>query len=286
MKVSVTTWSGFILFCVMLLNAPVVAADELKRVISADGSVTEIVYALNAQDLLVGVDTTSRYPGATAKLPSVGYRRTLTAEGLLALTPDAILITPESGPSTTLQRLETSGVKVVRIPEIKHPEDLLTRVELLAKTLNKEEQGALLQRQLEAQIKTLKTQAASMPDKSALLLLSAGSHGMMIGGRNTQAQMVLDALGLTNAASSVESYKPFNQESVLSMQPQLIIVAETQPGSFSLSSWPSLKATPAAQHQKIMTMDSMYLLGVGPRWPEALSEVVAFTKDTKINGNK
>lgn len=55
-----------------------------QRVISIGGDVTEIVYALNAQNLLVGRDSTSMTPKTVLSLPDVGYMRQLNAEGLLS----------------------------------------------------------------------------------------------------------------------------------------------------------------------------------------------------------
>ena len=56
------------------------SASENLRVISIDGSITEIIYALEMENTLVGIDTTSRYPKQTDTLPKVGYMRQLSAE--------------------------------------------------------------------------------------------------------------------------------------------------------------------------------------------------------------
>jgi iron complex transport system substrate-binding protein len=77
-------------------------ADSLQRLVSVNGSVTEVVYALGAQGQLVGVDTTSKYPPETQKLPNVGYQRQLSAEGVLSLQPSLVLVTEDAGPPTAL----------------------------------------------------------------------------------------------------------------------------------------------------------------------------------------
>jgi iron complex transport system substrate-binding protein len=46
---------------------PGVAAE---RIVSVNGTLTEIIYALGAQERLVGVDTTSRYPHEVETLPA------------------------------------------------------------------------------------------------------------------------------------------------------------------------------------------------------------------------
>ena len=61
------------------------AAPGAKRLVSLSGALTEVVYLLNAQNLLVGTDTTSLFPEAAQKTAKVGYVRQLSAEGLLSL---------------------------------------------------------------------------------------------------------------------------------------------------------------------------------------------------------
>ena len=84
-------------------------AEIPKRVITIGGSLTEIVYALDSQALLVGSDTTSYYPEAAEELPKVGYQRTLSAEGILSLDPDLVIVTEEAGPPAVLKQLQSTN---------------------------------------------------------------------------------------------------------------------------------------------------------------------------------
>ncbi len=47
-------------------------AQKPPRIVSVGSSLTEIFYALGAENLLVGVDSTSLYPAAARSLPQVG----------------------------------------------------------------------------------------------------------------------------------------------------------------------------------------------------------------------
>jgi iron complex transport system substrate-binding protein len=76
-----------------------------RRLVSVGGALTEIVYALEAQAELVGVDSTSQYPVAAQRLPSVGYARSLSLEGVLALAPTQVLATEDAGPPAVLRQL-------------------------------------------------------------------------------------------------------------------------------------------------------------------------------------
>ena len=75
-----------------------------------------MVYALGAQEQLVGTDTTSLYPPAARQTPKVGYMRQLSAEGLLSLKPTLIMATTAAGPASTLEQLKATGIEIAILP--------------------------------------------------------------------------------------------------------------------------------------------------------------------------
>ncbi|MGL5185865.1 MAG: ABC transporter substrate-binding protein, partial [Plesiomonas shigelloides] len=75
------------------------------RVISAGSNVTEIIVALGAGDVLVGVDSSSRLP-ADSTAATLGYIRQLPAEGMLALRPDYVIGSDEMAPASALTALQ------------------------------------------------------------------------------------------------------------------------------------------------------------------------------------
>ena len=51
----------------------------------------EIIWALGAQDQVVGIDLSTTYPPEVKNVQTVGYHRALSAEGILSLHPTAAL---------------------------------------------------------------------------------------------------------------------------------------------------------------------------------------------------
>ncbi len=92
------------------------ATIAVQRLIALGGAMTEVVYALGAEDLLVATDTTSLYPEAAMRTPKVGYLRQLSAEGLLSLQPDAIVGSSEAGPPIVIEQVRAAGVRVELVP--------------------------------------------------------------------------------------------------------------------------------------------------------------------------
>src|SRR5690606_21667121 len=89
-----------------VLTLGAAAQEQPQKIVSIGGGVTETLYALGAQDRIVAVDTTSLYPQeALETKPNVGYMRALSAEGVLALSPDLILMDGAAGPPEALELL-------------------------------------------------------------------------------------------------------------------------------------------------------------------------------------
>jgi iron complex transport system substrate-binding protein len=65
-----------------------------------------MIYALGAQANLVGVDYSSTYPAEIKKLPTVGYHRALSAEGILSLKPTLIIDDNNIGPENVVRQLQ------------------------------------------------------------------------------------------------------------------------------------------------------------------------------------
>ncbi len=99
-------------------------AEEARRIVSVAGSLTEIVYALGAEDRLVGVDATSLHPPSARALPQVGYHRSLSAEGILSLAPDLVLASETAGPPAILDQIRSAGVPIRIVAGELSPEGL------------------------------------------------------------------------------------------------------------------------------------------------------------------
>jgi iron complex transport system substrate-binding protein len=82
--------------CVLCLSLASSLAGE--RVVSVGGGITEILHALELEESIVGVDTSSVYPESVTGMPQVGYARALSAEGVLSLNPTLVVCSEDAGP--------------------------------------------------------------------------------------------------------------------------------------------------------------------------------------------
>lgn len=255
------------------------AGSQPARIIAAGGVVTEIVYALGRSDLLVGVDTTSTYPGTALKeKPNVGYVRALSSEGLLSLKPTTLVAVESAGPRDVLKTVEEAGIKIVTIPEVATPAGISTKVREISELLGEKEKGAALADDIDKQFLAVDVLRAQIKKpRRALFILSFMNGRAMVGGRNTSADGILKLAGLENVASVLEGWKPISDEALFEAAPDVIVAMAHGPQDTTVDSImavPAFAATPAAKSKSILIFDGGYLLSFGPRTPTAARDLI------------
>jgi iron complex transport system substrate-binding protein len=83
------------------------------RVVCVSKQINEFLYAIGAESVLVARDLTSIYPPQITKLPSVGYHRALSAEGIVSMRPTMLLTDGNLGPEAVVNQVKQVGIPVV-----------------------------------------------------------------------------------------------------------------------------------------------------------------------------
>ncbi|MER3622674.1 ABC transporter substrate-binding protein [Klebsiella pneumoniae] len=248
----------------LLIAFPLLSHAAVERLVTLGGDVTEIVYALHAEESLVARDSTSSWPPAAQKLPDVGYLRQLNAEGILALRPQLVLASAQAQPSLVLHKVQASGVKVVNVPGGESLSAIDNKVAVIAEALGKTAAGDALRQQLQQQIAAIPTQPVA---KRVLFILSHGGMNTLVAGQ-------IPAAGWQNAMQGFDHYRAMTQEGVAASQADLVVISadglKGMGGEAGLWKLPGLAQTPAGRHKQLLTIDDMALLGFGPRTPQAI----------------
>lgn len=251
-----------------------VHAAEPSRVVTLGGSVTEIVYGLGQGGRLVGDDQSSLYPEAATKLPRVGYYRAVPVEGVLSLKPDLVLASEQAGPPEALKRLAGVGVRVVTVSDAPSVDSLKSRIRAIAGALGVAAAG---ERMVEDVTQEL-ARAEAIPATRARALLLINRTGSPQGaGRDTAANEVMQLAGLDNVLQDQQGYKPLSAEAMGALAPDLIVVTqaslEAGGGMEKFLSLPGIASTQAAAKRRVVVMDDLLILGMGPRLPLALTQL-------------
>lgn len=258
----------------MIIAFPLLVCAAPARLVTLGGDITEIIYALGAQDQLVARDSTSLYPPQARTLPDIGYLRQLNAEGILAMRPDRVLVSELAQPSLVLQQIQQSGVAMTTVPGRSDLNAIDNKIRIVAEAIGNQAAGETLRHQVRQQIAALSGQPLN---KRVLFILSHGGMTAMAAGQQTGADAAIRAAGLQNAIQGVNHYQPLSQEGIIASQPDLVVISAEAVkdigGETALWTLPGLAQTPAGHNKQVLLVDDMALLGFSVRTPEAIRQL-------------
>ena len=244
-------------------------AEDPSRVVVAGGSIAEMLYALDVGGLIVAVDSTAAYLPETSALPSVGYVRNLSAEGILALKPSLILGEHDMGPVEVLNQISSVEVEVKRIEERHSTQGIVDKFICIARVLDKEGAAREILKSQFAEIVTSlgKANVASADMPRAALILNFVDNQPIVAGANTSGDGLLRMAGAENVFSDIEGWKPLSRELLIAANPQHIVVTERALKSIGglqgMLSDPLLASTDALNGDNVHAYGGMSLLGFG-----------------------
>ena len=279
-------------FAACALSAPAVWSQTLAtarqpRIVSVNGAMTEIVFALGAGSQLAGTDTTSLFPDAALRTPKVGYMRQLSAEGLLSLKPDTVIGTTEAGPGVVMDQLRSAGVNVALVEADHTWAEVQRKVAAVGQATARGAEARALQARLDADWAGVQATVARQTGRKrrAIFILSHAATPQ-VAGKQTAADAMLNYAGLVNAftdaqASPFSGYRPMTAEALVRAAPEVMVTTtqgiEASGGLEKFCSRPGLELTPAYRQRSLVALDALYLIGFGPRLPQAVAELHRFS---------
>ncbi len=252
---------------------------DSSRLVSIGGSLTEIIYALGEEGKLIARDQTATYPEAAAALPDVGYMRQLAPEGVLSVSPSALLVIEGSGPPEALEVLSHAGVEYQTVPESFSHDGILVKVRAVGQALGVPDKAEALASELDTALKAVEQRTADITTrKRVLFVLSAEGGKIQASGTGTAADGIIALAGAVNAIDEYSGYKALTEEAIIEAAPDVILMMD-RGGDHSASNAdlignPAIALTEAGRNHAIIRLDGAYLLGFGPRTAEAVSDLV------------
>jgi len=263
----------YLLTFLLSISINIIACEKAvdpNRITSAGGSITEIIYFLEQESKLIAVDITSNFPASARELPSIGYVRQLSAEGVLSLDPTLIIGENDMGPPSVIEQIKRTNVEIKILPEIHSASGIINKIECVAKMIGMNDNEIdFYNNKLIEQIAELNAITSKVDSKKIIYILSMQSGSPLIAGSNTSGDGLISLAGGINPLSSFEGWKPVGTESIIQAEPELILISERGLNGFGtieeLKRHPALYLTPAAQNDNIIALDGMASLGFGPR---------------------
>lgn len=230
----------------LLVAAMPTGAVERLRIVSLAPSLTEIVYAAGAGAALVGTVEYSDYPAEARSLPRVGDGWSVDVERVLALRPDVVLAWSSGTPQTTIERLESVGLRVVTVPTFRLADvsAALRQVGRLAGTPAVAEDAA---RRFDNEVDRLRRLHAGAHMLTVFIQID-DQPLFTVGGRHVLSEVV-ELCGGRNVFAGLAQVAPqVDVEAVIARDPQVILSTDdtvADPAAM-WRRWPQLKSVRAA----------------------------------------
>lgn len=218
-----------------------------ERIVSTSPFITQVVEALGVEDQLVGVDTTSRYNEFLKTLPDIGYRISLSTEGILSLKPTLVLWSSESGPALVVEQVNGTGVSSHLLNKPENFQDLQALVDRLGTVLNVEEKSKEVNETLTRSYQKLQEATVQRGDRKAIFIMDQmGGHGSKsFAGADTSANHLIEMIGMTNPfASQFTSYKSVNLETQIQQGADVVLMGQLK--EFAEKDSPIVRRDPSA----------------------------------------
>ena len=252
------------------------------RMVSLLPSLTEYLFALDQGHRLVGRTNWCRFPPEAQSIPVVGSLDNPVIEIILELSPDAILAGPFLR-EEQVDHLESLNLKVATFDH-QNWATIVRDLSLLGKMIDREEDVQKLMRDLDKRRRTIVAQARERGrDKPIRTLLLYSLEPLYSCGANTFVHEWIEAAGGQNlAADSASPWPMLSLESVLTKQPEVILVSKGGGNPEDLTK--KIRRLPgdpiwgqvnAVRHNRIFLLDGDTLAVAGPRLLSALEQIAA-----------
>jgi len=247
----------------------------VRRIVSLAPNLTETVYALGAQDRLVGVTDFCDYPPAARQKTSVGGAVSPSIEQIVALKPDLVLAQAITmNRRETVDALEHLGIAVYSANS-RSVDGILDSTRHIAELVGASEQSAVLLKTLRARLDDLKLRLAGRPLRRVLFVV--WTEPLVSIGRQT---FIADALRLAGAESIVETEQDWPRlslEEVVRLQPEFLVFASSHSESVrttveDLSERPGWRGLDAIRQRRIAAISDA-INRPAPRLVDALEDL-------------
>ncbi|HEV7232004.1 MAG TPA: ABC transporter substrate-binding protein [Bacteroidia bacterium] len=257
---------------------------DTERIVCVSKQLTELIFALGAGDKVVAVDLSSTYPEAVKKLPTVGYHRMLSAEGIISMKPTVVFYNSGQdasiGPATVLPQLQKVGIPLKEWKGTDNIEDTKALIRDLGAYLHAETKADSLCKKLDADMQLATARLKGYTDKPSVMIIHFGraSNIYFPFGHQGAGNSMIEWAGGVNAIDTSSKFRTLSAEILVKCQPEVILATEfgydRLGGLDKFKELPGIALTPAAKNNRIYRIEEHDLLYFGPRTGENVLKLI------------
>jgi iron complex transport system substrate-binding protein len=258
------------------LDRKVEVPESLTRVVSLAPSLTESSFAVGGGAALVGVTRYATFPKAATRLPRVGSYIAPDIERIVKLRPQLCLAIRDGNPKTTVDRLEELGIPVY-VFDPQSLEEVVDTVARLGEIYRQEARAATLVTGYRQRLARVAKQIKGLATPLPRVFFQIDTQPVCSAGAGTFMDQLLVRAGAVNLAGDRSGYPRYSWEELLSLKPDVVILA-SMGGGFSdhelLARWQAWPQIPAVRSGRLHVVDADLFDRPSPRLIDALETLV------------
>jgi iron complex transport system substrate-binding protein len=246
-----------------------------ERIVSHVPPITEILFALDLGDKVVGVSDFCDYPEEAKTRPSVGDYFNPSIERIVALNPDLVLT---DGHSKDISQLDDLGIAFLVI-DPKDFDSIFRDIELIGQATGTEARARKLVDQMKADVAHITDRVKGAQKVKAFYVVDATDlNNPWTAGPGSFADSLINMAGGENvAAEALAPWVQFNIEQLVSVDPEVIILPTQHGTAFTtpevLQGHPAWQQLTAVKRGQVYTIDGDLVDGYGPRIVQGLEGI-------------
>ena len=252
----------------------VTLAAPPRRIVSLVPGVTEMLFAIGAEEKLIGVTDFCDFPAAARRKPRVGSMLAPSLETVVALQPDLVVATDSGNSDETRVQLERLRVPVYLVSP-KGVADVFRTMEQLGALTGHGARAAEVVAGLQRRVRAVVERVAARPRPRVLYVV--WPEPLIVPGRGAAVSELIDlAGGASVTADATEGYPRWSVEAAVAGAPEVIVLARHGAGTAAVSrdKWERFAGLPAIRAGRIHNVDGDLFHRFGPRVVDAL-EILA-----------
>jgi iron complex transport system substrate-binding protein len=237
-----------------------------RRVVSLAPNVTELLFAIDADDQLVGVDQYSDQPaGLVEKIRRVGNDYQPSLETIVALSPDVVFTSLSANRRETAEALERLGVPVF-VTDTPAVADLDRTLRDLGAVTGHAPQAERQIAQNHAGFERLRRRARGRPRPRVLVVV--WDEPLYVAGKGTFTHDLIDLAAGENVAADAVGFAKYPLERVLRAAPDVIVLPTHAPetkGAEAIRYWSRWALLPAVRTHRVHAIEDAIISRPGAR---------------------
>ena len=242
--------------------------ESIERAVSLAPNLTEIIFAVEAGDKLVGRTSYDNFPLEAQKIPTVGDTLNPNIENIIAMKPQIVLVSTASQIETFTKQLEAQNIAIF-VTNPNNLDDIYKTIYQIGKIFGKDAKAREIVDALKQRVIDVEARTNSANDTKVFLQIS--KEPLFTVGKESFLNDVINRAGGVSVTENVATaYPKLSKETALALNPEAIILSDSEDNKEPNGVF---KNSQAVKSKKIFKINADIISRPSPRIVDALEEI-------------